>query len=203
MQITIFGTGNIGGGLGAKWAAQGHSIIYGVRDPNDPKHAEILQPNLTVKSLDKAAEGSEVVVLAVPFNAVEQVIKLSNGLRKQILIDCTNAISSPLPEGVNSAAEAIARWTDNPRVVKAFNSTGSANLRNPIYNGQNIDTLICGNDEDAKKVVRQLAEAVGFNVIDAGELAAAPLLESFAKLWITLAYKRGYGPDIAFKLLTR
>jgi predicted dinucleotide-binding enzyme len=61
----------------------------------------------------------------------------------------------------------------------------------------------CGDDAQAKQTAKQLAEAIGFEALDAGPLTQARLLEPFALLWISLALKYGYGRDIAFKLLRR
>ncbi|MCK4287099.1 MAG: hypothetical protein KAX18_12895 [Candidatus Lokiarchaeota archaeon] len=64
-------------------------------------------------------------------------------------------------------------------------------------------TFICGNDLDAKSIVRKLGEEIGCDVVDAGPLETARLIEPLAMLWINLAYKQGMGTDIAFKLLRR
>jgi predicted dinucleotide-binding enzyme len=63
--------------------------------------------------------------------------------------------------------------------------------------------LICGGDGDAKSVVAGLAEQLGFEVIDAGPLSAAGMLEGLAKLWVHLAYQVIGNRNIAFKLLRR
>ena len=55
----------------------------------------------------------------------------------------------------------------------------------------------------AKKTVASLAEALGFDPVDAGPLAQARLLEPLGMLWISMALAFGQGPDIAFKLLRR
>ena len=44
---------------------------------------------------------------------------------------------------------------------------------------------------------------IGFDVIDAGPLRNARLLETHAMLWIELALKRGLGRDWAFARLKR
>jgi len=64
-------------------------------------------------------------------------------------------------------------------------------------------TFLCGDAADAKGAVMKLGEDVGFEMIDAGELAIARLLEPVAILWIHLAFRGGLGRDFAFKLLRR
>ncbi len=202
MKISILGPGKIGGGLGRKWMAAGHEIIFGVRHPDDPKYAALKSEGFSLVSLTEAMEASEIITVAVPFNAAREVLGSARDLSKKIIIDCTNALSG-LPSGFLTAAEAIRRWSGSEKVIKAFNATGSANLENPDYNGTRIDTYICGDDKDAKETVKKLAEQVGFSVVDAGGIKSAYLLEAFAKLWINLAYQQEMGPGIAFKLLRR
>ena len=63
--------------------------------------------------------------------------------------------------------------------------------------------FVCGDDEMAKPAVLQLAADVGFDAVDAGQLTQARLLEPWALLWISLAYKGGVGRDFGFALLRR
>jgi hypothetical protein len=102
-----------------------------------------------------------------------------------------------------AAAEDIARWAKGARVVKAFNSLGAANLTQLQFGSLKADVFICGDDPTAKAVVGELARIIGFDVVDAGPLSNAVLVEALAKLWVQLAYAQGLGPDIAFKLLKR
>jgi predicted dinucleotide-binding enzyme len=87
--------------------------------------------------------------------------------------------------------------------VKAFNTTGAENMAEPVYGEQRTTMFICGDDEMAKGAAAQLAEELGFEVVDAGGLSAARHLESLALLWIHLARVAGLGRDIAFRLLRR
>ena len=76
-------------------------------------------------------------------------------------------------------------------------------MENPHYGGDRPVTFLCGDAADAKGAVMKLGEDVGFEMIDAGELAIARLLEPVAILWIHLAFRGGLGRDFAFKLLRR
>jgi len=63
--------------------------------------------------------------------------------------------------------------------------------------------FLCGDAAEAKAVVTQLGEDLGFEMLDAGPLAIARLLEPLGMLWIHLAIFQGLGPDIAFTLQRR
>lgn len=202
MKVSILGTGNIGGNLGKKWLEKEHDVLFGVRDNTSENVKKLNINDSRITSIEDAIKQSSIIVLATPFEAVEEIIK-NNVLDNKIIIDTTNCISSPLPDGFQSAAEAIAAWSKSGEVVKAFNTTGVANLIDPIYNDSTIDTYICSDNLEAKITVTELAKDIGFDVIDAGGLENASLLENLAKFWIKLAYKEGMGKDIAFKLLKR
>ena len=120
----------------------------------------------------------------------------------KIIIDATNPVSAST-EPFESAAEAISAWTGNGEVVKAFNTTGVSNLINPVYDGKAIETFICGEDISAKQIVSVLAEDLGFRVTDIGGIENAVMLENLAKLWVTMAYKLGKGPNFAFTIVER
>src|SRR5262249_48773928 len=94
----------------------------------------------------------------------------------------------------------VARWAPGARVVKAFNTIGAQHMTDPRVGGERASMFLCGDDADARRIVAQLAETLGFEPVDAGPLRQARLLEPLALLWISLAYAHGQGPDIAFKL---
>jgi len=211
MKIAVIGSGNIGGTLGKIWMDRKHEVMFGVRDIKSPRVKALMESSskpVHVSSVQEACAHGEVILLAIPWNAVTGLFEgLQLDVKNKILIDCTN----PIAPGLNglslgyttSAAEEIAKMAKGARVVKAFNTIGSGNLTDLSFGSIPADTFICGDDSEAKQIVRKLAEEVGFNVIDSGPLFQARLLEPLAMLWISLAYKYGYGSDIAIKLLKR
>jgi NADPH-dependent F420 reductase len=209
MKISIIGAGHVGGTLGKIWASKGHSICFGVRNPNSEKTKKALAgvgKTATVAFVNDAARTADVVVLATPWESVPEVVFQIVDMKGKILVDCTNPIRPnpewPLSQGT-SAAEEIAKRLTGFRVVKAFNTLGADNLSDVHFASLPADGFICGDDIEAKKIVIALAEEIGLHPIDVGNLRNAELLESLAKLWITLAYQQGIGPNFAFKLLQR
>jgi predicted dinucleotide-binding enzyme len=63
--------------------------------------------------------------------------------------------------------------------------------------------FVAGDDAANKPKVMALVGDLGFEVIDAGPLRNARLLEAHAMLWIDLALKRGQGRDWAFAVVRR
>ena len=204
VKIGILGAGNIGGNLGKGWAAAGHEVVFGVRDPQGDKTQAVSAAagaNARAGSVREAADFGEVVALAVPWAAVSETLAEAGDLGGKVLIDCTNRMGPVAPGSAASAGEDVARLAPSARVVKAFNTAGYENLADPRYGALVATAFIAGDDEQAKATVTRLAQDLGFEVEDAGPLANAALLESLTRLWIQLA--RTHGRNIAFTLLRR
>lgn len=216
MKIAIIGAGNVGGALGKAWAKAGHMILFGVRDPaggkTKPPLAEIGSGAVSLVIPD-AVRQTEIVVLATPWNAVPEVIKVMGDLKGKIIIDCTNPLflnaegSLSLSLGSStSGAEEVARLAVGARVVKAFNTYGWENFADSSYPGYgDLKPIMfyCGDDDDAKEVVDRLARDLGFDPVDTGGLGMARSLEPLALLWIRLAVRRGRNPNFTWAMLKR
>ena len=210
MEIAIIGAGDVGGTLGRLWAKKGHQIMFGVRNLQGHNVLNLIRSigsGVKVGTIGEAASFADVIVLAIPWKAVEETIKSAGDLSGKILIDPTNPIKADLTgliiESSTSAAEEIAKWAKDSKVVKAFNSIGAKTLDNLQFGLVRADAFICGDDFKSKTVVKKLATEIGFDTVDAGPLINARVLEYLALLWIHLAYNQQMGPNIAFKLLTR
>src|SRR5262249_204109 len=128
-------------------------------------------------------------------------------LKGKIVLDAMNPLLPNLAglatDGKTSGAEQVAQWARGASVVKVFNTTGANNMADPIYGGEATVMFYCGDDAAAKDVARRLASELGFEAIDAGPLKNAGLLESWAMLWIWLAYPGGQGREFAFRIARR
>ena len=205
MKIAILGAGNIGGNLGKRFAEQGHTIVFGVRDPNKAAAAvSACGAKASATNVKDAAAAGDVVVLAVPGSVAQAAVKDAGDLAGKILIDATNALDfstgGPQVAVATSQAEELAKLT-SAKVVKAFNTCGAEHILHPTVGGVPVDVFLCGDDADAKKTVAGLSEAIGFNPVDMGPLVNARFAEHLATGWIWLAMKGGAGRNIAFKLM--
>ena len=206
MKIGLIGAGNVGSSLGGGLAREGHSIVYGVRDPASDKHAALKGPNVEVRSVREAVEAADLVILATPWNAAQAALESAGDFAQKTLIDATNPIGPgfALTHGhTDSGAEQVARWAKNARVVKAFNTTGAENMADPAYGDARVAMFVCGDDEAACSAAQGLAKDLGFDPLVVGGLTKARLLEPMAMVWITLAMVTGHGRGIAFGLLRR
>jgi predicted dinucleotide-binding enzyme len=172
MRIAVLGGGRVGGALAATWRACGHEVAVSTRE-----------------TVSATAASGEVVLLAVPATAALEVLAAAGELRGKVVIDATNNLSG----GPDAAA--IAAALPGALVVKAFNTVFETYMhaRPPA---RPASLLLCGDDGAAKEVVAGLARDAGFEPVDAGGSAQAPLLEAFARLVIGLAYGQGRGPFV-------
>ena len=210
MKIGVIGTGNVGGTLGSRWAKGGHEVVFGSRRPESDEITDLLAesgPTARAASPAEAAFASEVIVLATPWPSTKEILEGLGDLTGKIVIDAVNPLLpglAGLALGTNtSAGEQIASWIPPARVVKAFNTIGNNIMANPHFETDSSVLLYCGDDAEAKAVVHELAEELGFEPYDAGPLTQARVLEPFAMLWISMALKYGYSRNIGFKFLRR
>ena len=204
MRIAVIGAGNVGKAVGRAWAAAGHEVRYGVRDPADPKHAGLL-----VASVAAAARDANVVLLATPWRATEAAIGAAGDLHGKLLLDSTNPLA-PGPDGYAlavghtiSGGEMVARWAEGAAVFKTLNQTGFGNMADSGSYPLRPVMFFAGDDQQQRADVASLLHDLGFDAVDAGPLRNARLLEPYAMLWIDLAMQRGQGRDIAFALMRR
>lgn len=208
MKLGFIGVGNVGGTLAERLGAKGHAIFLGARDPQNEDAlalASKIGTHASVHSVQDAVNQAEVIFLATPWNGTRELLNGIKGLDGKILIDCTNPLLpnlAGLEVGLNdSGGERVQAWVPKARVVKAFNTVGFNIMANPELEGRKVVMYFCGDDEDARFKVKRLIEDVGFMPVDAGGIASSRLLEPFALLWISTAYRFGFGRDFAFSMV--
>jgi len=211
VNVTVLGLGNVGGALAARLADAGHDVVAGVRDPASPAVVRAVagSPGISVVPLAGSCRDADVAFLAVPFTAATATLAAVGDLAGTIVVDCTNPVGPGLTHGLGgerSGSESIRDAIPGVRLVKAFTIYGWENIgdsRYPGYGDLRPCMLVAGDDDDAKRTVRALCDALGFEPIDAGPLAASLHLEHMTLLWIRLARVRGDGPHFTWARLTR
>jgi len=199
MKIAIIGHGNVGGALAKNWVQKGHNIIIGTRKKNDEKAAALAQhPDIAIAPIQEAVAETEVLLVAVPAKATDDVVETIGEVADKVLIDATNSVGQP------STAFDVFQSKTQADVVKCFNTTGYENMRNPVYGMDAADMFMAGDSERAKKVAKQLALDAGFaECYDFGGSDQVKALEHLAFAWINLAIFQQHGRNIAFKILQR
>jgi NADPH-dependent F420 reductase len=207
MNITIIGTGNMGRGIATRALAGGHSVtLLGTERDNAQALVDELSGDARAGTVGDELSG-DVVVLAVWYQALDDVLdRYSEQLSGKVVIDITNPVDTesfqPLTIEAGSAAEDIAQRAPGAKVVKAFNTTFAGTLVAGEVNGEQLDVFVASDDEDAKAVVRELAEGSGLRVVDAGPLAHARQLEGLGYLHMAIQDSLGSGYGSAVKVVS-
>lgn len=201
MKITVLGAGHIGGTMGRKWAAAGHEVVFGVRDVSSPRVAALLEEipgKVRAGNVADAVAFGDVVLVAIPYDAVAVIVAThADKLAGKIIIDATNKFGAPV---VNNL-ETIRRAVPTARLFRAFNSLGWEIFARPRFGEVQVDHFYCGPDDEDRPAVEQLIADVGVRPIWVGGLESAPVVDALGTLWVTLAFRRGRGRNIAFKMI--
>ena len=189
--IAIIGTGDVAKALGPEFAAQGHTIIYGSRNPGGDKAQDLVKisgKDASAVSPQEAVIDADIVVLAVPGLLVGEIVKGLGDLSDKIIIDPTN----PLERRIltfhhaveTSNAQIIQAIAPDAYVVKAFNTLNWRTMIDPDATGGPISIPLAGDSRRAKKVVAKLVEGMGLEAIDVGGIENAHWVEGMLMLWI-------------------
>jgi NADPH-dependent F420 reductase len=187
----IGGTGDLGSGLAARWAAAGYKIILGSRAKDKAVAAAQEMGSANVSGDDNlgAAEAAEIVVIAVPYANHDAILaEIKTAASGKIVVDAAVPLKPPkvsvvqLPEEGSAATIAQRILGETVRVVSAFHNVGAAKLRGggPV----DCDVLVCGDDKAARDIVIALADAAGTRGIDAGVLANSVAAEALTSILI-------------------
>ena len=194
LTVTIVGAGTVGTALGANLIVRGHHVRYAVRDEGTsvPDGAAAIH-------IDGCAPGSDLTILAVPFDAVAQVVPRLGLASGDVLIDATNPFGVPIPESYPSGAAFVQHLAgDGVHVVKTFGVLGAEHMANPaLPDGSAPIPPVAADDDATRDRVVTLARHMGFDAVGAGALRNAATLENAALYWGLLASTAGLGRDMA------
>lgn len=205
--IAIIGTGEVAGALGPAFAEQGHTVVYGSREPSRRDVGELVErtgPAASATTQREAVADADIVVLAVPGGLAEQITRDLGDLSGKIIIDPTNRVGQSddgwlvhdVP-GKGSNAELIQAAAPDARVVKAFNTLNYRTMIDPESSGGPVSIAIASDDDEAKAAVADLIEGMDLEVVDFGPLRYAHVLEEMLIVW---ANARGHGAPFNYYL---
>ena len=205
MNLGIIGAGSLGTALGEQLAERGHTIMFG--GGASAKDAALRQHAQVGSNAETAAFG-DVVILAVPYAAIDVALADAGPLKGRVLWSCVNALKpdyTGLAIGFdNSAAEEVARRAPGARVIAALPPFASAIAAGQLCYDRELEptVFLCGDDPAAKRIVERLVLDIGAHPVDAGPLRSARLVEPAMMLAVSIAYA-GVPRDVALRLLER
>jgi len=204
MKVAIIGSGNVGKALASSATRAGHQVTIASRDPQKAEQAAQATNAQAADTPKEAVQDSELVVLAVPADKVDDLLfELSNDLDGKVIIDVTNRVDMQDPAKTldgTSMAEHIQQKAPKAHVVKAFNYAFASRQADPIVDGAPLDGFVAGDHEASKRKALDFVESVGFRPIDAGPLSMARALEALAVLNIHLQVKHKWPWQSGWKL---
>jgi NADPH-dependent F420 reductase len=185
----IGGTGSFGQALAVRLREAGYAVVIGSRDRG---RADGVAAELGVEGAtnEDAARGADIVVLTTKADgAVETArsLRLAIGMTPVLSVAAELSFSKagvlPTVEAT-SIAQRIQDVVDGP-VVAGLHSLAASNLGGD--EAPDEDTLVCGDDPDAKAAVLELAASVtSGRAIDAGPLASARALEGMTAVIVNV-----------------
>ena len=182
LKIGMIGAGREGGALGALFVKAGHPVMFSSRNPDNLKSlAAGLGPLAQTGTVEQAVTFGDVVVIAIPYTAMEQIGKAHGAAlsKKALVMDVSNPIprrdGEDFVKGVNEQGGAglvTAKWLPGSPIVRAFNAIGSGRLAD-IANrpGNPVGVPIAGDDPKAIAVAEKLIREIGFEPVLVGGLA--------------------------------
>lgn len=195
--VAVIGTGDMGNSLGPKLADIGYRVIYGSRDPSTERVQNLVKntaPTAKATTQKEAAQSADIVLLAVPWPAMEQVAQNLGDLDGKIVID----VSFPFEQGPDgypqssvetSSAEMIQAWNPGAKVVKWSLPTAHY-IDEPEKLGGRPSNLIAADDRKSKETVARIADAIGQDPFDAGPLRMSRAVEAQVLLFMVPLYQR-------------
>ena len=175
MQIGIVGAGQVGLGVGRRLIGAGHHVKLSSARGQGALTPVAQGIGAEAASMTEAA-AQELVLLALPWPAVPDVLDPLPDWQGRILVDATNPFVTFNPLQLadlqgRSASVIVAEHAPGARVVKAFNSITMANFEKGPRQGQARRVLfVSGDDVASKQTVQHLITELGYAAIDLGGL---------------------------------
>lgn len=211
MTYSIIGSGSIGSALAKHFAKAGVEVeVANTRGSDSIKSlADKLGPKVVPAELSDALK-ADVVILALPFTAIENVLAQGKDWTGKVIVDATNAIDfpsfTPIDLGGKPSSAVVAGFVPDASVVKGFNHLAANILARDADDGRNYDArtqFISGNNDEAKAIVKDLMEKMGFAVVDLGTIGGGGLLHQFGGPLSSLSlvsqaidFNGAHGPDL-------
>jgi predicted dinucleotide-binding enzyme len=182
VRIGVIGAGRIGGGAARLLARAGHELLLSYSRDADKLRAQAEEIGARAGTPAEAAAFGDVVILAVPWPAIDDAVAQAGSLDGKIVIDTTNPFGAggwEVPEG-RTTTQINQERLAGARVVKSFNTLTAAFQQEAAgrTGDERVAMFLAGDDAEAKKVVAGLIADAGFDPVDAGTAAQSGILEA-------------------------
>jgi predicted dinucleotide-binding enzyme len=186
LKIATIGAGREGGALGTLFAKAGHPVMFSSRHPEQLTDlVATAGPNAKAGTVTDAIAFADVVLLVVPYGAVEQIGKEYGAAlaQKALVMDVSNPTARSgeeivkMVEQLGGAGLATAKLLPGAKIVRAFNAIGAGQLAGLAHReGQPVGVPIAGDDKSALALAERLIREIGFEPVAVGGLAMGKYL---------------------------
>lgn len=189
-RVAVIGAGAVGTALANALRGGGLDVVVGVRSPAERGQATVAE----------AIADAATVVVAIPGAGVEAfAAEHGPALAGRLVLDATNDLGAG-HAGAMHHMDAWASHAPGAVVCRAFNTVGHENVSAPRFSDGVADLFWCG-PESARKEAERVISATGLRPVWVGGPEAADVLDGIARLWFTMAFARGHGRHLAFRML--
>jgi 8-hydroxy-5-deazaflavin:NADPH oxidoreductase len=183
VRIAIVGAGRIGGNAARLWSRAGHDVLvcFSRRPDQLAARASELGDHVSAASPAHAVANADVVMLAVPWSAIDQALAEVGSLAGNVVVDATNQYGpGPKPAEGQTVAQFNSARMPGARYVRGFNTltSGFQAQASNRTGDQRAVLFICGDYPAAKAIVAKLIEDAGFAAVDLGSNADAAVMEA-------------------------
>lgn len=177
IKIGVIGAGWLGGTVGKLLVLSGYDVMFSSRHPEELKAmAEELGPKASVGYPKDAAAFGDVLLFAVPYDALPQLgSDLKDLIKGKIVLDACNGGSGDLGKEVEKygAGPTSAKYLADTKLVRAFSSEDATAMEASYSRKENkLAVPVAGNDEEAVAIAVRLVRDAGCEPVIAGKLSA-------------------------------
>src|ERR1700682_1347952 len=174
MQIGIIGAGFIARAVAAR---AGHEVMVSNTRGPDTLFSLVGSVGCKAGTPEEAAAFGGSALVAIPLKSYQAVP--ATQLEGKIVLDANNYYPErdgridELDRDEITTSELLARHLPKSRIVKAFNAITAADIERdgrPAGSPGRRALPIAGDDPAAKKLVTELLDEVGYDIVDAGPL---------------------------------
>jgi predicted dinucleotide-binding enzyme len=183
MRVGVIGAGHIGGNVARLLGAADHEVKLGFA--RDRSKLETLAGQIgeraSVGTPAEVVAFGDVVIFAVPWDAIPLALEQTGGLTGTIVVDTTNQFGSDaMPPAGQTAAQFNAARMTGARYTKSFNTltAGFQAAAAGRVGAARVVQWLCGDDAEAKHVVTGLIDDAGFAPVDLGGTAECAVMEA-------------------------
>ena len=182
MNVGVIGAGRIGGNCARQAVRAGHDVL--VSGSRDPAALEAIAAEIGARAgtPEEAVAFGDVVIVAVPWSALDDVLAQAGSLDGAIVVDTTNQFGNDGWQdlGNRTAAQVNRARMPGARYTKSFNTltAGFQAEAAPRPEPERVVQWLCGDDAEAKKVVAELIAGMGYVPVDLGGTATCQAMEA-------------------------